>query len=45
MGNSRGSVTDAISTMLRLLGEELEEASWLIRARSRMEPVKPYDEE
>ena len=23
-------VTDALSTMLRLLGEELEEASWLI---------------
>jgi len=31
--------------ILRLLGEELEEASWLIRARSRMEPVKLYDEE
>jgi len=24
------SITDALSTMLRLLGEELEEASWLI---------------
>ena len=26
------SVTDALSTMLRLLEEELEEASWLIKA-------------
>ena len=39
------SVTDALSTVLRLLREESEEASWLIRARSRMEPVEPYDEE
>jgi hypothetical protein len=39
------NVTDALSTMLRLLGEELEEASWLMKARSRMEPVKLYDEE
>ena len=39
------SVTDALSTMLRLLGEELEAASWLIKARSRMEPVEPCDEE
>ena len=38
-------VTDALSTMLRLLGEESEAASWLIRARSRMEPVEPCDEE
>jgi hypothetical protein len=37
-------VTDALSTMLRLLGKESEEASWLIRARSRMEPVEPCDE-
>ena len=36
---------DALSTMLRLLGEELEVASWLMEARSRIEPVKPYDEE
>jgi len=36
---------DALSTILRLLGEELEEASWLIRARSSIEPVEPYDEE
>ena len=39
------TVTDALSTMLRLLGEELEAASWLIKAWSRMEPVEPYDEE
>ena len=38
-------VTDALSTMLRLLGEELEEASWLIQARSRMDPVELCDEE
>jgi len=31
--------------MLQLLGKELEEASWLIRARSRIEPIKLYDEE
>ena len=33
-----GAVTDALSTMLRLLGEESEAASWL------MEPVEPCDE-
>jgi hypothetical protein len=38
-------VTDALSTMLRLLGEESEAASWLMEARSRMEPVEPCDEE
>ena len=38
-------VTDALSTMLRLLGEESEEASWLIQARSRIEPIEPCDEE
>jgi len=38
------SITDALSTMLRLLGEESKEASWLIRARSRIDPVEPYDE-
>jgi len=38
-------VMDALSTILRLLGEELAEASWLIQARSRMEPVELYDEE
>ena len=39
------SITDALSTMLRLLGEELEEASQLIKARSRMELVELYDKE
>ena len=38
-------ITDALSIILRLLGEELEAASWLIEARSRIEPVKPCDEE
>ena len=37
-------VTDALSTMLRLLGEESEEASWLIQARSKMDPVEPCNE-
>ena len=31
--SSLTAVTDALSTMLRLLGEESEEASWLIQAR------------
>jgi len=31
--------------MLRLLGEESAEASWLIQARSRIDPVELYDEE
>ena len=39
------SITDALSTMLWLLGEELEAASWLIKVRSIMEPVELYDEE
>jgi hypothetical protein len=39
------SVTDALSTILRLLREELEKASWLIRARSGMGPVELYNEE
>jgi hypothetical protein len=38
-------VTDALSTMLRLLREESEEASWLIWARSKMDPIELYDEE
>jgi len=38
-------VTDALSTMLRLLREELKKASWLIRARSKMEPVELCNEE
>jgi len=29
--------------MLQLLGKETEEASWLIRAWSKIEPVEPYD--
>jgi len=44
-GLYRCFVTDALSTMLRLLGEELAEASWLIQARSRMDPVEPCDED
>ena len=36
---------DALSTILRLLGEELEEASQLIKAWSRIEPVELYNEE
>jgi len=31
---------DALSTILRLLREDLEEASWLIQARSRINPVE-----
>jgi hypothetical protein len=38
-------VMDALSTILRLLREELEEASWLIRAWSRMDPIKLYNKE
>ena len=38
-------ITDALNTMLQLLKEELEEASWLIKARSRMELVELCDEE
>jgi hypothetical protein len=38
-------VMDALSTMLRLLGEESEAASWLIEAWSRMDPIEPCDEE
>jgi len=38
-------VTDSLSTMLQLLREELAEASWLIQARSRMEPVELCNEE
>ena len=37
-------VTDALSTMLRLLGEELGAASWLIEVRFGMEPVELYNE-
>jgi len=38
-------VMNSLSIMLRLLGEESEVASWLIEARSRMEPVELCDEE
>jgi len=38
-------VTDALSTILRLLGEAIEEASWLIRAWSRIEPIELYNKE
>jgi len=31
--------------ILQLLGEELEKASWLIRARSKMDPVELCNEE
>jgi len=40
----RIGITDALSTVLQLLGEESQEASWLIQARSRMDPVEPCDE-
>ena len=36
---------DALSIILRLLGEESEAASWLIEARSTIGPVKLYNEE
>ena len=39
------SITDALSIILRLLGEESEAASWLIEARSRMELVELYNKE
>jgi len=42
---ARHYITDALSTMLRLLGEELEEASWLIQARSKKEPVELYNKD
>jgi len=45
MGSYIIGVTDALSTILRLLKEESAEASWLIRARSRMDLVEPYNEE
>ena len=38
-------VTDALSTMLRLLEEESDGARWLIEARSRMEPIELCDEQ
>ena len=44
-GEEGAGVTDALSTMLRLLGEESDAARWLIEARSRMEPIEPCDEQ
>jgi len=38
-------VTDALSTILQLLGEESQEASWLIQAQTRIDPVELYNEE
>ena len=39
------NIIDALSIILRLLGEELEAASQLVKAWSRIEPVELYDEE
>ena len=39
------SVMDALSIILQLLAEELEAANWLIKVRSRMELIEPYNEE
>ena len=39
------SVTNALSTMLQLLREESQEASWLIQARSRIDLVELYNKE
>jgi len=39
------SIMDSLSIILRLLGEELEAASWLIKVRSRIEPIELYNEE
>jgi len=36
---------NALSTILQLLGEELEIASWLMETRSRIDLIKLYDEE
>jgi len=38
-------VSDSLSTMLQLLREELEEASWLIKARFRMDLVELCNKE
>jgi len=38
-------VMNALSMMLRLLGEELEVASWLMEAWSRMDLIEPCDKE
>ena len=39
------SVTDSLSTILRLLREESVKASQLIQARSRIDPVELYNKE
>ena len=44
-GEEEDGVTNALSTILWLLGEESEAASWLIEARSRMDPIELCDEE
>jgi len=38
------SITDTLSTILQLLKEESQEASWLIQAQSKMDPVELYNE-
>jgi len=38
-------VTNALSTMLWLLEEELETASWLMEARSRMDLIELCNKE
>ena len=37
-------ITDSLSMMLRLQGEELKAASWLIKAWSKIEPIELYNE-
>jgi len=44
-GEEEDGVTNALSIMLWLLGEELEAASWLIEAWSKMDPIELCDEE
>jgi len=39
------SVTNALSIILWLLGEELEVASWLMEAWSKMDLIKLYNKE
>ena len=38
-------VTNALSTILRLLGEESEAASWLMEIRSKIDPIELHNEE
>jgi len=44
-GEEEDGVTNALSIILQLLGEESEAASWLIEAWSRIDPIKPYNKE